>query len=82
MIVARTTALARVAQPTEDGWWLDKLVEPLQELISEFREAGDWEMTDNGRRGYLRRRKIFSSKKGSNWWIGKELVLWEGGDEV
>lgn len=42
LIVARTTALARVAQPTEDGWWLDKLVEPLQELISEFREAGDW----------------------------------------
>lgn len=40
------------------------------------------EMTDNERRGYLRRRKFFSWKKGSNWWIGKELVLWEGGDEV
>lgn len=45
LIVARTTALARVARPTEDGWWLDELVEPLQELISEFREAAggnDW----------------------------------------
>lgn len=44
LIVAKTTALARVAHPTEDeGWWLDDLVEPLQELISEFREATDWE---------------------------------------
>lgn len=43
LIVARTTALARVAQPREEGWWLDDLVEPLQEMISEFREAADWE---------------------------------------
>lgn len=42
LIVARTTALAYVAQPTEDGWWLNELVESLQELISEFRDAADW----------------------------------------
>ena len=43
LIAARTTALARVAQPTEVGWWLNDLMESLQTLVSEFREVADWE---------------------------------------